>query len=190
MALVASQADAGEIWMSFATDAAGHTYSIDTNSVRKGIDGLVYFTDSTDGGDTSFSVAVDCQRRVSYLIGDSHGVMSSWRAKGRPVGSGSVAEAELNLICAKAGSGPLPGHWVSIGFGESIDRDSIRRGTDGLAHFKTFDDSFHLPEPDAADCQQRLIYFGQDSGWQDRGRPVSPKSFAEAELNYVCAQVH
>lgn len=100
------------------------------------------------------------------------------------------AQAAEKAVWGKAGSGPLPGRWVAIGFGQSINDDSIRRGTDGLAHFTSFDDTSRVPEPDAADCQQRLIYFGQDAGWQDRGRPVGPKTFAEAELNYVCANVH
>jgi hypothetical protein len=192
MALVASQARAvASNWVTFATDAAGHTYAIETNSIRKGIDGLVYFDDSDDGGvgDTYFNDAVDCQRRVEYFVGVSGGAEApGWRGNGKAVASGSIGEAELKWVCAKAGSGPLPGHWVGIGFGQSIDKDSIRRGSDGRVHFTSFGDADHLTMAEAADCQQRLIYFGEDiAGSRELGLPVAPGSFAEAELNYACA---
>jgi hypothetical protein len=187
MALVASQALA-EPWVKIATDRAGHTLSIDMD-VRKGIDGLVYFSDSFDDADTYFDNAADCRRRVTYITGESGDEASDWRDHGQPVKAGSIAEAELKMVCTKAGSGPLPGTWVGVGFGQSIDRDGIRRGSDGLIHFTTYGDVFHLTSSDAADCQQRLIYFGEAPGWRDRGRPVGPGSFAEAELNYVCANV-
>lgn len=189
MALIASQAQAGENWVKFATDAAGRSYAIDANSIRKGIDGLVYFSDSTDDGNTYFEAAVDCLRHVRYIIGGSEGNVPDWRNYGSPLKAGSVAEGEAKLICAKVGSGPLRGKWVGIGFGQSIDKDSIRRGSDALVYFTDYDDTFHHPDTNAADCQRRLIYFGQDAGWRDRGRPVGPNSFAEAELNYVCANV-
>jgi hypothetical protein len=189
-ALIASPAQAADDWVGIGT-VAGHTVSIDMANLRKWIDGLVYFSDSMDDGDTYVLNAVDCRRRQIYVLGDSdHGELAGWRDKGTAVVAHSLGEAELETVCGKAGSEPLPGHWVGIGFGLSVDRDSIRRGPDGLLHFTTTDDTFRTFGPDAADCNRRLIYFGQDSGWQDRGREVAPKSFAEAELNYVCANVH
>lgn len=188
--LVASQAQAAENWVKFAADTAGHTYSIDTNDIRKGIDGLVYFTDSNDGGATYLAVAIDCRRRVKYVLGSSDVKLPDWRNHGSPAKVGSVGEVEMNLICTQIGSDPLPGKWVGIGFGQSIDKDSIQRGSDALVYFTDYDDAFHVRGHNAADCQRRLIYFGQDAGWRDRGRSVGPKTFAEAELNFVCANVH
>jgi hypothetical protein len=167
---------------------SGHTISIAMNDIPEGTDGIVYFEDSEDGGHSYFDNAVDCQRRVMYLLGGSNSNIPDWRDKGTAVLPASLAEAELRIVCAKAGRGPMPGYWVEIGFGLSIDKDAILHQTDGLVHFTTFDHRY--PSSDAADCQQRLIYFGQDAGWRDRGRPVAPNSFAEAELNYACANVH
>jgi hypothetical protein len=190
LALLASQASASaENWVAIGT-ANGHTVSIDMNDIRKWIDGLVYFSGSLDDGDTYFLETIDCQRGVIYDRGGSNIDIPDWRDKGVAVSPGSVAEGEMKVVCAKVPSEPLPGHWVGIGFGQSIDRDSIRHESDGLVHFTTTDDSFRAFGPDAADCQKRLIYFGQDVGWQDRGREVAPGSFAEAELDYACANVH
>ena len=189
MAVLSSQAQAGENWVKFGTDSAGHNFSIDMNSFRKGIDGLDYFSDSIDDGDTYFSDAVDCRRQVFYVLGGSDGELTDWRHKGINVAPHSIAAAELKIVCAKLGSGPLAGNWVSIGTtGESIDKDSIRRGSDGLVYFTDYDDAFHVTGSNAADCQRRLIYFGvKFNGWRDRGLPVPRNSFAEAEFNLVCA---
>lgn len=191
IAVSASQAfAAAENWVKIGT-TADHAISIDMNDFRKGIDGLVYYSDSIDGGDTYFSRAVDCRRRMMYLLGGSGSNIPDWRDKGDAISPGTAAEAELKIVCAKAGSGPLPGKWVGIGFGQSIDKDSIRRGSDGLVYFTDYGDVFHLTGSDAADCERRLIFFGVNfDGWRDRGREVAPASFAEAELNFVCANVH
>jgi hypothetical protein len=187
MALVASQALAGESWTKIGTTTAGETVSLDTNSIRKWIDGLVYFTTSQDEGDTYADYAVDCRRDVAYYVGDRE---PGWRDHEIAFPPGSLGRAETNMVCAKAGPDPLPGHWVGIGFGEYIDRGSIRHDSRGLAHFTTTDDSFHVFGPGAADCDKRLIYFGDAPGWRDRGREAAPNSFAEAELNFACANVH
>lgn len=190
MALVASQAQADEHWVKFATDTAGHSYAIDASDFRKGIDGLVFFSDSRDGGATYISVAIDCRHRVKYVLGSSDVNVPDWRRHGSPVKAGSVGEVEMNLICTQIGSDPLPGNWVRIGFGESVDKDSIQRGSDAFVYFTDYDDTFHVPSHHAADCQRRLIYFLLNAGWKDRGISPGPKTFAEAELNFVCANVH
>ncbi len=85
---------------------------------------------------------------------------------------------------------PAPAeNWVTFGTtGQSIDKDSIRLGGDALVYFTDYDATMRVTGSDAADCQRRLIYFGVNfNGWRERGIPVGPNSFAEAELNYVCA---
>jgi len=186
MALLASPAFAGPNWVVIGT-LSGHPISIAMGDFSQGTDGIVYFQDSEDGGDSYFDNAVDCPRRVMYLLGGSDSNIPDWRDQGRPVKAGSLAEAELNIVCPKAGSGPLPGTWVAIGSGQSIDKDTIRRESDGLVHFTSYGDTFHSTESDAVDCQQRLIYFSYEAGSGDQGLPVGPNTFAEAELNYACA---
>jgi hypothetical protein len=184
LVFLASQAQAREDWVSIGT-VSGHTISIAMNDIPEGTDGIVYFEDTADGGDSYANHAVDCQRRVIYLLGGSDSNIPDWRDKGIAVPPDSLGEAELQIVCPKAGSGPLPGHWVEIGFGESIDKDTIIRGSDALLHFTTYDHRY--ASADAADCQKRLMYFGENLPGEHTGLPVGPGTFAEAELNFACA---
>jgi hypothetical protein len=91
-------------------------------------------------------------------------------------------------------------NWVGVatnddGASLSVDKDSIRRGSDGLVYYK--DDSGDQSDAMAADCAKRLSYtlsmdliIGKhldDPNWRSSGKAVQPGSFAEAELKYVCA---
>lgn len=94
----------------------------------------------------------------------------------------------------------LAENWVGVaanddGASLSVDKDSIRRGDDGLVYYK--DDSGDQSDAMAADCAKRLSYtlsmdliIGKhldDPSWRNNGKPVQPGSFAEAELQYACA---
>jgi hypothetical protein len=91
-------------------------------------------------------------------------------------------------------------NWVGVAVNDdgaslSVDKDSIRRGNDGLVYYK--DDSDGDQSDMAADCVQRLSYtlgtdliIGKhldDPNWRSSGKAVQPGSFGEAELKYVCA---
>jgi hypothetical protein len=75
---------------------------VDRDSIRRGSDGLIYFTaDSSDKSDE----AADCRSRTLYTLKiHVHGGMEipNWRAEGRAVVPGSAGEAILNYVCANA----------------------------------------------------------------------------------------
>lgn len=81
-------------------------------------------------------------------------------------------------------------NWVTVAFDEdgvrhAVDKDSIRRGDDGLVYFEGDAKS-------AADCQRGVIYWlntYDTEHWRDHGIVVEPGSILEAELKYVCANV-
>jgi hypothetical protein len=103
MALVASQALA-ENWVTVAAEQHGTSYreSIDKDSIRRGGDGLIYFT--VDHGWAGKSDdAEDCQRRVNYTLKDFVGDNPRWRDDGMGISPGSIEEAELQYVCANAG---------------------------------------------------------------------------------------
>jgi hypothetical protein len=100
-------------------------------------------------------------------------------------------------LAAVLGSSPaLAENWVTVFDDDpiwaSIDKDSIRRGSDGLVYFQS-------DGPDkadrAADCQRRLTYTlklyvmqGLDyPNWRNDGSAVVTGSAGEAELQYACA---
>jgi hypothetical protein len=112
--------------------------------------------------------------------------MNAWRYAALPVA----------LLASQA----LAENWVGVAVNDdgdslSVDKDSIRRGDDGLVYYK--DDSGDQSDAMAADCSKRLSYtlsmeliIGthlDDPNWRDKGKPVQPGSFAEAELQYACA---
>ena len=66
MALLASQALA-ENWVAVAADPDdGSSLSVDKDSIRRGDDGLVYYTD--DCLDQSDHMAADCTKRLSFTL--------------------------------------------------------------------------------------------------------------------------
>lgn len=101
IALLASQALA-ETWVAVASDSDGIDTSIDKDGIRRGDDGLVYFSDYTDV-DGKMDLATDCQGRVLYLLKDEEHDYSDWRAHGQAVQSGSIGEKEYQYVCTNAG---------------------------------------------------------------------------------------
>lgn len=100
IALLASEALA-ESWISVAKDGDGIETSVDKDSIRRGSDGFVYFSDYDDVNGES-GLAVDCQQRVIYLLKNEEGDYSDWRDHGQAVKSGSIGETELQYACANA----------------------------------------------------------------------------------------
>jgi hypothetical protein len=92
-------------------------------------------------------------------------------------------------------------NWVVVaadpdeGSSINVDKDSIRRGGDGLVYFNEESDASYAAE--AADCPKRVLYtlnmdlvIGKHldfPNWRSDGKAVEPKSWGEAELQYVCA---
>jgi hypothetical protein len=101
----------------------------------------------------------------------------------------------LALPLALLASEALAENWVATPqdkYGESIsiDKDSIRRGNDGLVYFTTQNEIGKSNE--AADCQRGVLYsptlYGHDDPeWRDSPYPPRPDSMRMAELKYVCA---
>jgi hypothetical protein len=100
--LCASQAVA-ENWVTVFEDRNGAMWAtVDKDSIRRGADGLVYYTSDSGGkGDR----AADCNRRILYTLKlyVMNGIdYPNWRNDGSAVVSGSIGEAELQYACANA----------------------------------------------------------------------------------------
>lgn len=91
--LLGSQALA-ENWVNVDTDGL---LQIDKDSIRRGSDGFLYFTDTELGENGTW--AADCQRRVIYM--NDQGDLNVWDA-GNDIKPGSVSEMQLNYVCANA----------------------------------------------------------------------------------------
>ncbi|MEO5809227.1 MAG: hypothetical protein ABIR51_04005 [Sphingomicrobium sp.] len=102
IALFASQALAQK-WVAVGTTGI----RVDKDSLRRGSDGLVYFTDNIgrdlNGVGVDEAVAMDCQRRLTYVLRFGRGKVSSdWRNRSRVIEPNSIEEAELQYVCANA----------------------------------------------------------------------------------------
>jgi len=87
-------------------------------------------------------------------------------------------------------------NWITVAVGDGhhavIDKDSIRRGSDGLVYFVDSgggDDS----ETSAVDCQQKVGFLVKDDengdypNWRGNGQKIEAGSPALIVLQYVCA---
>jgi hypothetical protein len=103
----------------------------------------------------------------------------------------TVATLALTATVARAED------WVVVvdeEIGASVDKDSIRRGSDGLVYF-TYEGG--EKSDSAVNCDTGTLYTiklyamgGMDQpNWRDEGRQVVPESIGEAVLKYVCANV-
>ena len=95
-ALLGSQAVA-ENWV----DAGSSGIFVDTDTVRRGTDGLVYFSDKIRVGDImgpTEKLAMDCSKRLTYVI-RSDGSLSY----GNPIQPNSTEDTELKFICSYGG---------------------------------------------------------------------------------------
>ena len=105
VAALAGQAIA-ENWVTVAANTDGSHIDVDKDTIRRGGDGLVYYTD--DSVDQRDAMAADCAKRLSYtlsmdLIIGKHLDDPNWRNKGKAVQPGSFGEAELKYVCANGG---------------------------------------------------------------------------------------
>jgi len=117
---------------------------------------------------------------------------------GYHVRSQRLARISIALAAALGSSQALAENWVTVYEGEilwlDVDKDSIRRGNDNLVYYQLK----NLVKTDrAVDCQKRMIYtlkiHAPDQpdfpNWRDEGWVAEADSSAEAELEYVCANV-
>lgn len=100
--LCASQAVA-ENWVTVFDDGNGAMWAtVDKDSIRRGADGLVYYTSDSGGkGDH----AADCNNRILYTLKlyVMNGInYPNWRNDGSAVVPRSIGEAELQYACANA----------------------------------------------------------------------------------------
>ena len=101
MALLSSQALA-ENWVALGSMGQGTSFSVDKDSIRRGSDGLVRFTDQNSLLGKS-NVAADCGAHVVYDIEDDQAKdPSRWRKSGHAVDANSVGGIELQYVCANA----------------------------------------------------------------------------------------
>jgi len=99
-----------------------------------------------------------------------------------------VAVAPLALVASQA----LAHKWVAVGTtGIRVDKDSLRRGSDGLVYFTDnigMDlNKVGIDEDLAMDCQRRLTYVVKSDGHLSTGSTIEPNSIEDAEFKYVCA---
>lgn len=76
-----------------STTAKNH--AVDVDSIRKGDDGLVYFTEKNPMG--QFDEAVNCQERILYTVRSG-----DWRSKGRKIVPRSYGALLADFVCSQA----------------------------------------------------------------------------------------
>src|SRR3954447_17796098 len=102
------------------------------------------------------------------------------------------------LPIALLASQALAQHWVAVGADKDelstyVDKDSIRRGSDGLVYFNATTDA-EEDSANAVDCQKRIEYLlraddhlldhpSDYPDWRDHGQAVSADTLGEAEFN-------
>ena len=102
IALLGSQALA-ENWVTVGSTGI----RVDKGSIRRGSDGLVYFTDNVGMDFNKVGInedlAMDCQRRLTYVLKFGGSATTDWRDRSRAVEPNSIEDAELQFVCANAG---------------------------------------------------------------------------------------
>jgi len=101
VALCTGQAMAQD-WVKLGTSDSGDVWSVEKDSIDPSNDGLVYFTDqisSTAGSETS-DEAIDCAKRIEYLLKTNADYMTDWRDHGHAIESGSAMDAMREYVCA------------------------------------------------------------------------------------------
>jgi hypothetical protein len=81
--------------------------AVDVDSIRKGDDGLVYYTENRQGNSLEYS-AIDCQKRILYMLSswdlrfkESY-KYPDWRSDGRKVVPGSHGALLADFVCSRA----------------------------------------------------------------------------------------
>ena len=88
-------------------------------------------------------------------------------------------------------------NWVVVVddvIGASVDKDSIRRGDDGLVYFTA---EFADKSDEAVNCETATTYmiklYAMDGyeypNWRNEGRAIVPDSVGDPVFKYVCANV-
>jgi hypothetical protein len=100
MALLSSQALA-ENWVTLGGMGQGTSFGVDKDSIRRGSDGLVRFTDRNSLLGKS-NAAADCTGRILYDVEDYKDQDPEWRKSGHSVDASSIGGIELQHVCAYA----------------------------------------------------------------------------------------
>lgn len=104
IALIASQALA-EDWVVLGTSSYGSVISIDKDSIRRGSDGLIYWTDKLTTPDVTGNLksqsAADCRKRVYYPVSLGGVDLPNWRSTGQTHPT-STSKSEMKYACANA----------------------------------------------------------------------------------------
>ena len=98
--LLSSQALA-ENWVTLGSMGQGTSFKVDKDSIRRGSDGLVRFTDDNSLLGKA-DKAVDCQGHLTYVVGDPGHEDAHWRDRGHAVQPGSIGQMSLEYVCANA----------------------------------------------------------------------------------------
>jgi hypothetical protein len=94
LALFASQAIA-ENWVKVPDDI---WTIVDKDSIRRGSDGLVYYSEQADYGKSA--LAVECNKRLRYQLNGGGVDVPDWRDHGEVVFAEDFEGAELKFVCA------------------------------------------------------------------------------------------
>ena len=87
-----------ENWVNLYSENDGFPFlfDIDSDSIRKGSDGLVYFHKKQDG--EIYTSAINCKKNIYYAIdGDKE-----WRSNGVSIEPGNEYVIEAEYVCSKA----------------------------------------------------------------------------------------
>ncbi|MBI1919530.1 MAG: hypothetical protein HYS23_00465 [Geobacter sp.] len=81
--------------------AAMKDHAVDVDSIRKGDDGLVYFTEKNPMG--LYDRAVNCQERISYTLSFKEPQKyPDWRSKGQKIVPRSYGALLADFVCSRA----------------------------------------------------------------------------------------
>ena len=127
----------------------------------------------------------DDELEMRWLIG-----LASWR------GAMKIWTILFAIPVALLPCPALAENWVTVAVNDdecssiSVDKDTIRRGADGLVYFAN--DELTESSAEAADCSKRVLYtissdliIGKHidfSDWRDHGEAVQSNSMGESEL--------
>ena len=98
---VSSAMAKAETWVRVVDNPGGNTtyVDVDTDSIRKDPDGLVYYTESSDWG--TETNAFDCQKRLKYSVDYWKRLGKDWKA--HPLEISGITVDIANFVCGRVG---------------------------------------------------------------------------------------
>ncbi|MCR4299395.1 MAG: hypothetical protein NUV75_11730 [Gallionella sp.] len=88
-----------EKWVEVFANKSGEFGEVDIDSIRKGDDGLIYFAEATEMGGAD--KAVDCQKRISYMLSMSSRKNPDWRSSGIRTVPGTYGAKIVDFVCSR-----------------------------------------------------------------------------------------